>query len=533
MFPRVDPARSAGRALWEWSAVGGPTIQAAYRVDGLGAIAVAVCIAYAGAALATAARADDRHPALPAVILALGLVSVALVVTDDLIAATVPLGVLASLSVLALLAVAPPAATARAAAFMAIGLQAWVLAALLISRRGSASFQLGAIPPSAVVPEAILAATIGGLLFAGLYPFVAWSFEGKGASGPGPLGGLLLMPIGIGSSVLLLRLLGAARTEVTRLGLPELPFELRLALAVLVLVGVAVALVRGGRVPRRPIAIGLALLALIAAEPAMRWSHLVLLATILTVFYAAAVSLALPDHWEAVRSDLALVALWSAIATGSSLAIAGATFILVARATSALAGAAWMVPHREYVALVVASTLVAAGCAALAVGALGVPDATVAALGALAAVLLLALELAQVARRFRVAEVPPDLDVTSALAAFLATLLAAAVLAVPLAAVVRDQLTDEAIASPLLVVGIAVAGTLLVVLARTVRPILPYVELAAGRSRPAISALDPVPLGVGTFRAIEIGAGRASVAFGLFEQRAGVAEAEAARALSV
>ncbi|MEK7284317.1 MAG: ABC transporter permease subunit, partial [Chloroflexota bacterium] len=261
---------------------------------------------------------------------------------------------------------------------------------------------------------------------------------------------------------------------------------------------------------------------LIAAEPVMRWSHLVLLAAILTVVYAAVVSLALPDHWEAVRSDLALVALWIAIATGSSLAIAGATFILIARATSALAGAAWMVPHREYVALVVGSTLVAAGCAALAVGALGVPDAIVAALGALAAVLLLALELAQVARRFRVARVPPDLDVTSALAAFLATLLAAAVLAVPLAAVVRDQLTDEAIASPLLVVGIAVAGTLLVVLARTVRPLLPYVELAAGRSRPAISALDPVPLGVGTFRAIEIGAGRASVVFALFEQRAGV-----------
>src|SRR3990170_4925077 len=31
----VDPARSGGRALWEWSAVGGPAIEASYKIDAI------------------------------------------------------------------------------------------------------------------------------------------------------------------------------------------------------------------------------------------------------------------------------------------------------------------------------------------------------------------------------------------------------------------------------------------------------------------------------------------------------------------
>ena len=37
MYVALDPERSRGQALWEWSAVGGPTIQASYRLDGLAA----------------------------------------------------------------------------------------------------------------------------------------------------------------------------------------------------------------------------------------------------------------------------------------------------------------------------------------------------------------------------------------------------------------------------------------------------------------------------------------------------------------
>src|SRR5260221_1338559 len=44
----LDPTRAAGRALWEWSAAGGPTIQASYRFDGIAAVAVAVGAAHGG-----------------------------------------------------------------------------------------------------------------------------------------------------------------------------------------------------------------------------------------------------------------------------------------------------------------------------------------------------------------------------------------------------------------------------------------------------------------------------------------------------
>src|SRR5947207_758388 len=78
----IDPAHAAGRALWEWSAAGGPTVRASYRFDGIAAIGVAVGAAYAGAGLFGAARATTRHPLLPSAILGLGLVFFALVVTD-------------------------------------------------------------------------------------------------------------------------------------------------------------------------------------------------------------------------------------------------------------------------------------------------------------------------------------------------------------------------------------------------------------------------------------------------------------------
>src|SRR3990170_2447099 len=205
----VDPARSGGRALWEWSAVGGPAIEASYRIDPLAAVAVSLTVAFAGAALATAARAERRHPALPGLLLAAGFVGIATVVASDLVAAIVLLAVLSALTVLALLAVAPAAATARATAYLSIGLQAWVVAALLVSRHGSASLQITEIP-SGAVPD------------------------------PGPLGGLILMPIGIAGSLLLLRLVGTGAVEPTRIALPAMDAEIRLVLAVLVLGGVAV-----------------------------------------------------------------------------------------------------------------------------------------------------------------------------------------------------------------------------------------------------------------------------------------------------
>lgn len=520
--PLIDPARATGRALWQWSAVGGPSIQASYRLDGLSAVTLALTVAFTGAALATAGRAERRHPALAALVLAIGLVTIALVVTADLVAAIVVLAVLAALTVLALFAVAPASATARVAAYLSIGLQAWVLAALLVSRSGSPTFLLGEMPAAAVTAGVILAATLGALLYAGLYPAVAWNIdEGSAASDPGPLGSLVLMPAGIGATLLLIRLIGASDIPTSQIGLPDMGIELRLLAIVVVLFAVALRVAVGADLPRRPIAVGVVAIALIAAMPLLGWAHLVLISAILTAAYAGVVSLALPDRWEDVRSDLGLVALWIALATGSPLGIAGGLIALSARAAAALASSLWLVPHRDYVTLVGGSAVFVAGTIAVGAGALSAADPPTGALALAATAILVVLELAQVGRRFRVADVPRDLDAASGIAAFLLALLAA-ILVVPTEAAVRDQVHGPAAASPAHIAAIALAAALAVVLARTVRPLLPYFETAAERSGPAMRALDPVPIGVGAFRALEAAATRASAAFGVFERQAGV-----------
>ncbi|MGH2379465.1 MAG: hypothetical protein ACRDGT_13475, partial [Candidatus Limnocylindria bacterium] len=162
-----------------------------------------------------------------------------------------------------------------------------------------------------------------------------------------------------------------------------------------------------------------------------------------------------------------------------------------------------------------------AGVAAAAIGAATAPDPAVATLGVLAAALLIGLELAQVGRRYRIAAVPAGLDVVSGIAALLVAGLAA-VGTVALEPVAREELAPRIAMDLALVGSVAAVAAAVVVLARTVRPLLPYLELLAERSRPAIRVLDPVPVGVGVFRALELATVRANSAFGLFESRAGV-----------
>lgn len=522
LHPLVDPLRATGRALWQWSAVGGPTIQASYDIDPLAAVALALTVAFTGAATATAGRVERRHPAVAALTLAIGLVTIALVVTDDLVAAIVVLAVLAVLTVLALLAVAPPAATARAAGYLAMGLQAWVVAALLISRQGSAGFSLGEMVPGAVTGGAVLAATAGALLFAGLYPAVAWSFtEAYDTNDPGPLGSLLLMPAGIGATVLLVRLIGVSRLATTAIPLPDVGTEARLAIVVLILLAVAVSVATSGRVPARTIAVGIVLVLATAALPVLGWAHVVLIAAILTATYAAVVALAVPEHWETVRPDLALVAIWLGIASGVPLAIAGGVVALFARAGSALAAALSLDPHRDYIALVGGSAAFVVAALAVGAGAAGASDPVIAGASLAGVAVLVVVELSQVGRRFRVADVPRTLDVASALAALLLALLASIVL-IPLEATVRAGVDGAATLTSVHLLAFAAAATFAVTLARVVRPLLPYFELFAERSEPLMRALDPVPVAVGAFRAVETAATRGSSVFALFEQRAGV-----------
>src|SRR6266550_8501709 len=121
LYVAVERGRADGQALWEWSAVGGPTIQASYRLDGLAAISVAIGALYIAAALVATTRVSARHQLLRPVILLNGLAFIALVVTDDFIADIVILGALVALTTFIALLVSPAAAVARITGYLAGG----------------------------------------------------------------------------------------------------------------------------------------------------------------------------------------------------------------------------------------------------------------------------------------------------------------------------------------------------------------------------------------------------------------------------
>jgi len=523
----IDPARAAGRALWEWSAAGGPAIQASYRFDGIAAIGVAVGTAYAAAGLFGAARATRRHPLLPSAILALGLVFFALVVTEDLVAGTVVLGVLASITILAALAVAPLPATTRLAAYLAVGVQFFVLAALLLSRFGGASFRFDAIAPGAVSPGAILAASIGAALFAGLYPFIPWRFRAQ-LRGPEleRLRGVITMPAGVAASLLLLRVLGTTRDDLTSVGLPAIPVEWRALAAVLAIAPVGLSAWRSGRVRVRGAIVALLLVALLAAYPALHWSHLVLIAALLSVLYASAVSLALPEQWDVVRYDVTLAAFWIALAVGTPTAIAGGLFILVADALVALAESTWTPPYGSYAIVIAGSAATVTGLIVIELGAVSAMDAGALALAIVGLLAIAALMLVHVGRRLDVLDVPLALDGLAAAAALGVTTLIGLVVAVPIYQGVTvtfgRRFAPGVENTPFGVLAAIAIATLLVVVARSLRPFMPDLAPFAARLRDIIAIADPVPAGQAAFAALDVIAARMTATFSLLERRAGV-----------
>ena len=474
----IDPSRAAGRALWEWSAAGGPTVQASYRFDGVAAIGVAVAAAYAAAGLFGAARATRRHPLLPGAVLALGLAFFALAVTEDLIAGTVVLGVLAWITILAALAVAPLPATTRLAAFLAVGVQFFVLAALLLSRFGGASFRFDAIAATAVTPGTILAASIGAALFAGLYPFVPWRFR---ANGRGPelerLRGVITMPAGVAASLLLLRLLGTTRGDLTLMALPEFPLEWRSLAAVVALAALGLASLRGRRVGVRGAIIATVLVALLAAYPALHWAHLVLVAALLSVLYATAVSLGLPAQWDVVRYDVTLAAFWIALAVGTPTAIAGGFFVLVADALVTLAESIWTPPYASYAIVIAGTAATVSGLIVIGLGSLVAMDPGALTLAIATLLAIAALVLVHVGRRLDVEEVPLALDGLAVVVALGVTTVIGLAVAVPLyqgvTAVLGRPFEPVAARTPLGFLAVVAVATLLVMVARSVRPFIP------------------------------------------------------------
>ena len=523
----IDPARAAGQALWEWSAAGGPTVQASYQFDGIAAVGVAVGAAYAGAGLFGAAGAARRHPLLPIAVLGIALTFFALAVTEDLIAGTVVLGVLASVTILATLAVAPLPASTRLAAYLAVGVQFFVLAALLLARFGAPSFRFDAIAPGAVSPGAILAASVGAALFAGLYPFIPWRFRSY-FRGPEleRLRGVITMPAGVGASLLLLRLLGTTRGDLTTIPLPGIPLEWRALAALIVVVPVGVASWRDKRAPVRGAIVAAIFVGLLAMYPVLHWAHLVLIAALLSILYAAAVSLSLPEQWDVARYDVTLAAFWIALAVGTPTALAGGLFILVADAVAAFAETVWTPPHRSYVVVIAGSAATVTGLVIIGLGALAAMDPAAQGLAFAGLFATAALVLIHVGRRLDVVGVPLALDALSAVVALGVTTVIGLAVAAPLYQGVTTAFGREfapaTANAPLGFLAVTALATFLVVVARSVRPFMPDLAPLAEQLRIITALTDPVPAGHAAFAALDAITSRTTAAFSLFEQRAGV-----------
>jgi len=525
-YPFIDPSHAQGAALWEWSAVGGPTIQASYRLDGLGTVGLAIGVLYGGAALIATTRVNSRSVLLRPALLLNAFILMTLAVTDDLVADTVVLGALAVTTTFAALLVSPAPAVARVTAYLAAGVQGFVVAALLITRFGGASFRFEAIPPGSVSPGVILAATVGGALFAGLYPFVPWGYRQDESGERESLRGLLTMPAGVGATLVLLRVVGITRIDVSEIALPGAIPDIAKALAVLAFVYALWRVWRRRSRSRRVLVVAIAVLGLVFFYPYVHWSHIVIVACLLTVAYAAAVSLAQPDQWPVTRYDVTLAAAWIGIASGTAEAVAGSLLVLAGGALAALAEAFWMPPHRAYIAMLASTTTIVSACLLIALGVLTTPDPITLVLALVAVTAVIALELVHVGRRLDVAAAPSDLEATATLLAFLSTIFVAIVASAPII-----DATTRAFGRPVVddlgtltttAAAIAIFGAVLAVIAGALRPFLPDTAPIAARLARVVGVADPVPLAAAAFRALERSATAASLVFSLFERRAGV-----------
>ena len=525
MYVALDPEHARGNALWEWSAVGGPTIQASYRLDGLAAVGVAIGALYVAAALVATTRVSARHQLLRPVVLLNGLVFIILAVTDDLIADIVVLGALAATTSFIAVLVSPAAAVARITGYLAGGVQGFVVAALLVSRFGGASFRFDTISPDATTPGVILAASLGAALFAGLYPFVPWGYRSEESGERESLRGLLTTPAGLGATLVLCRLLGVTRIDLATVGLPAI-ISPGLIAVVVALLALRFIVRRGKPRLRRRIVISALVLVFIQLYPFIHWSHVILAASLLTIVYTAAVSLALPEQWTISRYDVVIGALFIALATGSPIALAGAFVVLAGGGLAAVTDAFWMPPHRSYITAMASSTVVVAGALTIAIGAFDTSDLLTAVLAVIAAGAVVGLELAHAGRRLSIAAVPADLDVTASIVSFLSTIMVVLALTLPLLEAMSDAMgrpntrsLDDLVT---LVPVVAVVATLLVVVARAVRVLLPELTAFSTRLEAIVSAADPVPIASASFRALAGSATTVSGVFAAFEERAGV-----------
>lgn len=547
---RPEAARSVGRALWEVSTIGGPTAHAAYHIDALALIGAAVAALVSAAALARIGEARARRPALPALVVAQGLALLALAAVTDLVAAGLVAGTVAALTAAIGFLVAPAAAAARLAALLALGVQSFIATALLVARFGIASFDLDAVPSAAIGPDVLATMALGAALFCGLYPFVPWRYEAPRSAPSGPprappdpaavptsgtgrdalpaLRGALIFPTGVAGSILALRVVGAADGAPSSFTLPAASDTARLLVAAVVVLvaffGAVVPMLRRGRreAAFARLGVALAVLAFIAAYPALRWSHAVALLALASVAYASVASAAHPAEWAVARFDARLGTLWAAVALGTPTAVAGGLFALLASAAALALEAAPLRGDVARHARAIARILVVLGpFAALA----GIRESEDLGLVTLCGATLLWAGLVEAGHAVRETRaegiVPRRRRAFDALAAYAAALGLALIGGAAMVLATRDivgtTLSEEAL--PALAVALAFAAVLAAVL-----PEVParLSRVPAALVRRALAAADPVPAAVLAYRSIEALSSRVAASFAVIEERAGV-----------
>ncbi|TMD60298.1 MAG: hypothetical protein E6I87_06750 [Chloroflexi bacterium] len=540
LIGRTPLGHSTGQTLWEWSAVGGPTVQAAYHVDPLAVIAAGVIAVATGVALHSAVR-FAAGPLVAALLAVLGIILVALVAVTDAVVAALIAGTAATVAVAVGLFVAPAAAAARLAALLALGVEALIAAALLLARAGVASFDLEELAPSAASSGVVLAVMLAGALFGGLYPFVPWRYE---RSAPGPASSLFsvrgaaLFPTGVAATAFAFRVIAASGQRPDQLRLPDMPIEYQALLVAIVLILAALAVRSAPRRAIRGRAItGAVFVAAAIALPLLSVAHVMALLALLSVVYATVASTALVGEWSVARFTVRLAVLWAALASGAAPALAAALFGLVASSLAlALESAALVGAARGAVGTSARLLHVVGPFLALA-GVAFAPDPFT---GALAGVVLGWAALLELGHAVREAGAERDLRLGerafAALVAIAAVFVTALLAAVPATAAAVEQLGSlpaeasdlvlaalSLVAVGLAIVLVALPGVLSIRLSDRTLAVL-------GR---VLAASDPVPALSLAYRGIEAWSERIGAGFAALEDRVGVWLATALIALAL
>src|SRR2546425_1756800 len=540
LIGRTPLGHTTGRTLWEWSAVGGATVQASYHIDPLAAAAASVVALATGVALHAAAR-WGAGPLLAALLAVLGIVLVALVAVTDIVVATLVAGTAATLAVAVGLFVAPAAAAARLAALLALGVEALIAAALLLARAGVASFDLDDLAPTMVSSGVVLAVMVAAALFGGLYPFVPWRYE---RSSPGPAGslysgrGAALFPTGVAATALAFRVVAGSGQRPDQLRLPEISIEWQALLVAIVLILAALAVRSAPRAAIRGRAVtGLVFVVAAIALPFLSLAHIMVLLALLSIVYATVASTALVAEWSVARFTVRLAVLWAALASGSAPALAAALFGLVASSLSlaiesvALPGAAGGAIGTSARLLNVVGPFLAVAGVAFA------PDPVT---GALAGVVLAWAALLELGHAVResASEGGPRLGERgfAALVAVAAVFVVALVASIPATGAAVDLLgslpaeASDVVLAALSLVAVALAIVLVALPGMITIRLSDRTLSVLGR---VLAASDPVPALSLAYRGLEVWSERIGAVFATLEDRAGVWLATALIALAL